>query len=71
MANRSDTVIDVIAGIVIFALGVSIGYFSSCIVKKYTTPDKVWDHLMWALDRAEKIPALRDVYEKFAARAKD
>jgi hypothetical protein len=53
------------------AIGIVLGWLSSVLIYRRMTPEEVWNRFLWALDRAERIPALRDAYEKVAAKAKD
>jgi len=48
------------------AVGVVIGILIATLAMKQATPQQLYDKLIWALDKAEGIPALQTVYDRYA-----
>jgi len=57
---------DVILILLILAVGIAIGFLTAMLVLRKATPQQLYDKLIWALDKAEGIPALQTVYDQYA-----
>ena len=59
--------IDWILVLLCIGIGVGLGLLIATVVYSKMTPEQLYDRLIWALDKAEGIPALQTAYDKLAA----
>jgi len=57
---------DAIIFVIGLAVGIVVGILVALIATRKLTPQEAWDKLMWGLEKAEGIPALRTTYDEFA-----